>query len=106
MSNPFDEFDDDFGPEDDFMDDDMIDDDMDMDAPASHPVASAPVLVSSIDLFNLGVNHVAYVKSATVNGVKGFSIHAADGTPMAVTSDRAMARAAVIQHNMLPVSVH
>jgi hypothetical protein len=41
-----------------------------------------------------------------VNGVRGFAIHAADGTPMAVAGDRDVAVAAVMQHEMLAVSVH
>ncbi len=41
-----------------------------------------------------------------VNGVQGFAIHAADGTPMAVAGDREVAVAAVMQHEMLALSVH
>jgi hypothetical protein len=54
----------------------------------------------------LGVSHIAYVKPVMLNGVQGFAIHAADGTPMAVAGDREVAIAAVMQHEMLPVSVH
>ena len=41
-----------------------------------------------------------------VNGVQGFAIHAADGTQMAVAGDRDVAVAAVVEHEMLPLSVH
>jgi hypothetical protein len=54
----------------------------------------------------LGVSHIAYVKPVIVNGEAGFAIHAADGTPMAVTADRAVAISAIIQHEMLPTLVH
>ena len=54
----------------------------------------------------LGVSHIAYVKQVVVNGTVGFAIHAADGTPMALAGDRATAMAAIMQHEMLPLSVH
>jgi hypothetical protein len=54
----------------------------------------------------LGVSHIAYVKPVIVNGTAGFAIHAADGTPMALAGDRATAMAAIVQHEMLPLSVH
>jgi hypothetical protein len=62
--------------------------------------------LSEQQLAALGVSHIAYVKPVMVNGVQGFAIHAADGTPMAVAGDREVAVAAVMQHEMLPVSVH
>ena len=54
----------------------------------------------------LGVSHIAYVKPVIFNGEAGFAIHAADGTPMAVAVDRATAMAAIVQHEMMPLSVH
>jgi hypothetical protein len=54
----------------------------------------------------LGVAQVAYIKPVVVNGMKGFAIHAADGTAMAVTGDLEVAVAAIRQHEMHPVSVH
>jgi hypothetical protein len=62
--------------------------------------------LSEEQLAALGVSHIAYVKPVMVNGVRGFAIHAADGTPMAVAGDRDVAVAAVAQHEMLAVSVH
>jgi hypothetical protein len=58
------------------------------------------------ELAQLGVSQIAYVRPVMVNGARAFSIHAADGTPMAVTEDRDVALAAITQHEMLPVSVH
>jgi len=54
----------------------------------------------------LGMTHVAYVKPVIVNGASGFAIHAADGTPMAMATDRDVAIAAIVQHEMMPLSVH
>jgi hypothetical protein len=62
--------------------------------------------LSEQQLAALGVSHIAYVKPVIVNGVQGFAIHAADGTPMAVAGDWDVAVAAVMQHEMLPLSVH
>jgi len=62
--------------------------------------------LSAEQLGVLGVSHIAYVKAVMVNGVQGFAIHAADGTPMAVAGNRDVAIAAVVQHEMLPLSVH
>jgi hypothetical protein len=54
----------------------------------------------------LGMSHIAYVKPVVVNGMAGFAIHAADGTPMALADDLATAMAAIVQHEMMPLSVH
>jgi len=62
--------------------------------------------MTTAQLGALGVSHIAYVKPVTVNGTAGFAIHAADGTPMALAEDRATAMAAIIQHEMLALSVH
>ncbi len=62
--------------------------------------------LSAEQLAQLGVSHIAYVKPVTVNGQSGFAIHAADGTPMAVAGDREVAMAAILQHEMHPLSVH
>ncbi len=62
--------------------------------------------LSAEQLGALGVSHIAYVKPVVVNGEQGFAIHAADGTPMAVAGDRNVALAAILQHEMQPLSVH
>ena len=71
------------------------------------PMGSFDVrLITADQLGALGVSHIAYVKPVVVNGLAGFAIHAADGTPMAMAGDRATAMAAIMQHEMLPLSVH
>jgi hypothetical protein len=62
--------------------------------------------LSEEQLAALGMSHIAYVKPVVVNGVVGFAIHAADGTPMAVAGDRDVAVAAIVQHEMHALSVH
>jgi hypothetical protein len=62
--------------------------------------------LSAEQLGALGVSQIAYVKAVVVNGQQGFAIHAADGTPMAVAGDREVAVAAILQHEMQPLSVH
>lgn len=57
-------------------------------------------------LAQLGVSQLAYVKPVIVEGRAAYAIHAADGTPMAVTDDRDVAVAAIQQHEMVPASVH
>jgi len=77
------------------------------DGPNMQEVASFDVRhLSEQQLAALGVSRIAYVKPVMVNGVQGFAIHAADGTPMAVAGDRDVAIAAVAQHEMLALSVH
>jgi len=75
-------------------------------APATELVAFDVRHLSEQQLAALGVSHIAYVKPVMVNGVQGFAIHAADGTPMAIAGNRDVAIAAVMQHEMLPLSVH
>ncbi len=61
----------------------------------------------SIDqLQKLGMPSVAYVKPVKLNGMTGYSIHAADGTPMAMAADRDLAIAAVLENEMHPTWVH
>jgi hypothetical protein len=62
--------------------------------------------ITADQLGALGISHIAYVKAVVVNGTAGFAIHAADGTPMALAGDRATAMAAIVQHEMMPLSVH
>ncbi len=62
--------------------------------------------LTDTQLASLGVSRIAYVRPVTVNGVVAFSIHAADGTPMALAADFDVAVAAVNQNEMVPALVH
>lgn len=58
------------------------------------------------DLAMLGMQDIAYVKPALIDGTAGYAIHAADGTQMAFLNNRDLAFAVVRQNELEPVSVH
>ncbi len=58
------------------------------------------------DFEALGMGQLAYVKPVEVDGRAAFAVHAADGTEIAVMPDREVARAAIRQYDLEPVSVH
>jgi len=58
------------------------------------------------DLSNLGLNDVAYVKKALVEGQMVWAIHAADGTPLTTYPTRDTALVAVRQHDLEAKSTH
>jgi hypothetical protein len=62
--------------------------------------------MSPQDFALIGMQQLAYVKPTVVNGVTGFSIHAADGTQIGMAPSRDIAFAAVKQHELEPVSLH
>jgi hypothetical protein len=62
--------------------------------------------ISLRDLAMLGVQDLAFIKRVAVDDEVAYSIHAADGTQMALMADREIAFAAVRQHGLEPVSVH
>ncbi len=65
-----------------------------------------PHNMSALQLAQLGVSQIAYIKPVTVQGARAFAIHGADGTPMGVADGFGVALAAIIQHEMLPALVH
>jgi len=58
------------------------------------------------DFATMGMQQIAYVRPAVVNGVTAFTIHAADGTQIGMAPNRDVAFAAVVQHELEPVSLH
>ena len=62
--------------------------------------------LTEVELARLGMSQIAYVRPIQLNGTAGFAIHAADGTPMAVTEELSAAVAAIVQHDMIAVPVH
>jgi hypothetical protein len=62
--------------------------------------------ISPKELADLGVAHVAYIKSVVIEGVSGFAIYAADGTALGLLRDRHAALNAVRELELDPVSVH
>jgi hypothetical protein len=77
--------------------------------PAPEVVPSVPTDIRRLtdqQLAALGVAQIAYVRPVVVDGEAALSIHAADGTPMALTADLHVALAAVVHHEMVPTLVH
>lgn len=62
--------------------------------------------MSEKDFAAFGLEIVAYVRPAVVDGVAGYAVHAADGTPLTMAPVRSVAFAAARQQNLAPVSVH
>jgi hypothetical protein len=58
------------------------------------------------DFLVFGLNTLAYLKPAMVNGQAVYAIHAADGSPLAVVANREVGVAAMQQHELEPVSLH
>lgn len=70
------------------------------------PVASGHHLMNATDFLNWGMPAVAYFKHEDNGGQGGWSIHAADGTVIGAAPSRDTAFAAIVQHEMEPMSVH
>lgn len=62
--------------------------------------------LSANDMAELAVEDIAYVKSVEIDGEAVFAIHAADGTQLGFAVERDAAFAAILQHDLTPVSVH
>jgi hypothetical protein len=55
---------------------------------------------------SLGRQSLAYVKRVVVRSEELFAVHAADGSLLSRFADRALAEAALRQHDLMPMSVH
>jgi hypothetical protein len=62
--------------------------------------------MSARELALFGMQDLAYIKSVMVDGTHGYAVHAADGTQIALLTDRDVAFATVRQHDLEPLSVH
>ena len=62
--------------------------------------------LSASDLLVFGLNDIAYLKPAEVNGPSVYAIHAADGSQLAFVANREVGFAAMQQHELEPVSLH
>jgi hypothetical protein len=62
--------------------------------------------VSKKSFAEYGILHMAYVKRAVVDGYTVYAVHAADGTYLWHYADEAVARAALRQQELNPLSVH
>lgn len=61
--------------------------------------------ISTDDLRNFGVNHLAYIKAISVMGNTAYAIHSADGTPLAALDSLDLAINAARQNDLEPVIV-
>ena len=57
-------------------------------------------------LAELGVAQIAYVRKVITHDGPAIGVFAANGAPLAVASSVDLARAAIVQNDMAPVSVH
>jgi len=62
--------------------------------------------ITAQDLAALGIQSMAYLRAAVLDGTPGYGIFAADGTQLAFAPTLALAVAAVREHDLEPVSVH
>lgn len=71
------------------------------------PTGNAPLQgISQQDLQNLGMNEVAYIKPAVIEGRSVVAIHAANGTPITATDTRDKAIALIRQNDLEPMPLH
>lgn len=63
-------------------------------------------IVARREFSTFGIDNYAYVKPVVISGQKLQSIHAADGTPLTIVSDRDIAFATISRYDLQPVSVH
>lgn len=61
---------------------------------------------TSQELLALGAGDVAYVRQAVSDGQTVWTIHSADGDAIGQAPSRALAFAAIVQHDLEPASVH
>lgn len=74
----------------------------------SQPLNNKPAVFAStqIDLAELGLDQLAYVRQAMVNNKPGWSIHNAAGAAVGAAPTLEQAMAAIIQNDMVPHHVH
>lgn len=70
------------------------------------PLAFPSQPMSAADFAAWGTPGLAFVKRVVVDNEASWAIHAADGTAIGVAPSRDIAFAAIIQHELEPMSVH
>jgi hypothetical protein len=81
--------------------------DMDLDNnDASTVLHTVDGTMSARDFALWGVEDVAYIRFAQIDGKKGWGIFAADGSAIGVAAERELAFAAARQNDLEPLSVH
>ena len=67
---------------------------------------SSGPLPQTIDFQRLGLNQVAYVKVTEVDQEIRYMVNTADGTAVTAFPSEALARMAIRDHELEPVSIH
>jgi hypothetical protein len=62
--------------------------------------------MSTKELALFGMQDIAYIKRAVGTGELGYTVHAADGTQIAVFPNREVALVTMRQYDLDPLSVH
>ncbi len=62
--------------------------------------------LSPNDWLMFGLNNVAYLRPAVVDGQPIFAIHAADGSQLALVATQEVGLSAMYQHDLEPVALH
>jgi len=71
------------------------------------PTGNAPLEgISQQDLLTLGMNEVAYIKPAIVDGKSVVAIHAANGATITATDTKEKAIALIKQNDLEPMPIH
>jgi hypothetical protein len=85
---------------------------MNKDPGSTHETAEAVAVIrhdirhlSPIEFARLGLSQIAYVRPVLVEGSPAFAIHGADGQPLAVAPSHETAIAAIVEHEMMPISI-
>lgn len=65
-----------------------------------------PHNMTTEQLAELGLEQIAYFRPVMTEEGPAFGVFAANGTALGVAPDPNLARAAIVQHEMAPVSVH
>ena len=66
----------------------------------------AATVMSAHDFAQWGAKHMAYIKPVDTDGGTKFAVYAANGQQLGLMETPDLARAAVIQNDLEPLSVH
>ncbi len=74
---------------------------------AHHSTPGMRPRMPAVAFARLGVGGIAYIRPVrTQEGIDAWGIFGADGSTLAVASDREAALMAIIEHEMAPVALH
>lgn len=62
--------------------------------------------MTGMELRDWGLSQMAYFRTAFHDGIEIITVHAADGTPIAIADDERSALNVILEQEMLPFFVH